>query len=1100
MEGRLLNFIATKSKLGRLLLSVAMLAVVTGCKAGGGVSNSPSQNVVTVVDIPTIAVPLASPYYSRNDTLTITGMCMTDYSVTISGDLSETKPCENSQYSFDVFKAVDGLYTFQITQTGKNGTTSAGAPLVWIKKTSVPPPSITSPAASPYPSAQSSLTIVGGCETGATLTLAGDSAGTVTCSNSLFVFNVPKSADGDYNFVLTQTDRAGNTASSNLVWEKSEVSVTPNNPSLVVATQQPLTISGGSGIYTVTVTANNSGGSYNAGTRTYTTGTLAGVNDTIQIVDSLGATRTLTVTIVPGAVDHLSLPTGNGDAQVKPIGQPLDGMLSVKVVDQYENGIPNYQLYFQVVDGDSEVIGNPVRTTNAQGIASVSVRTGFSLTKNEILVKPLSGALPDLASTGRTSITMTQTSTTSGKGPLGTAFNVGSSPTHTAVLDLNADGYRDVIVLNSGEPSIGILLGKGNGLFNTMTRITGVCNSPTGLTVGSFNSNTDAFADIAVSCGGADAIVVYQGRGDGTFVTPPTVISTAPNATIPLAIVSGDFNKDGRQDLAIASTGGSVVATYTGNGNGGFAGEQLFNVGLSPNTLAVVDLDKDGNLDLVVSNAGDNTLSVLSGDGTGGFGPQMTYGAGVGVVSIASADFNKDDWPDIAVAVNGEDVVAIYQNDLTGLLEAPNTNPVGVGPTSLAILDYDGDDNDDIVAVSNADSTFSVLPGLGNGAFGGAITRQTVINPAFVSVADVNGDGSKDFIISGDNKIDVVPVFAGGTIGLSADTGANPVDVAFAHFDADTYLDAAIINGGTNSVQIFTGDGKGRFIPGSTLATGVSPIAVKTADLNHDGHADLIIANNGNASVRIYLGKGDGTFEAAIDVTTASGPSGIVIQDFDSDGNDDLAVTAANANRVSVLLGNGDGTFRAKVDYVTGSSPNGITSIDLNEDQVYDLVTANNSSNDVSVLIGNGDGTFRSNVEYGVGNGPTSIVSADFNNDSVGDIAVLNATDGTVSVLRGLGDGSLSTNTDFSVGLTPVGLVLGDFNGDTRLDLATTNGTSFGFTTLYGAGNGQFNVSNSFTSEYPVNGLGVGDFNGDYALDLILLDSSNSKAHTWLGQ
>lgn len=1099
MDGRLLNRRNLKQS-NYCLLALLMLASVTGCRAGGGVSSTASQNTVTVVEIPTIASPLRTPHYSRDDTLTITGMCMTGYVVTISGDSSEQKTCENSAYSFDVLKVLDGLYTFQITQTGTNGTTSVGAPLVWVKKTSVPPPSITSPASSPFPSAQGTLSINGGCETGATLAISGDSTGTANCTNSNFSFSIPKISDGDYSFLITQTDRAGNTASTNLVWKKYGISVSPNNPSLVVATQQALTISGGSGDYTVTLATNNSGATYNSTTKVYTSGTIAAVNDTLQIVDTLGATKTLTISTVAGAVDHLSLPSGNGDAQIKPVGKELDSMLTVKVVDQYENGISNYPVYFHVVNGDSTVVGNPVRTTNSQGLASVAVRTGFSSTVSEILVKPASGALPDVAATGRSTLTMTQTTSASGKGPLGTTFTVGSSPTASTVVDLNGDTYRDVIVLNSGEPSLGILLGKGNGLLNSMSRITGVCNSPTGFTVGSFNSNIDAFVDIAVSCGGADTIVVYLGRGDGTFVTPAIVISTAPNATIPMAITGGDFNKDGYFDLAIASTGGSVVATYNGNGAGAFSGEQIFNVGLSPNSIATGDFNKDGNLDIIVSNSGDNTLSVLNGNAMGVFGAQTTYGSGIGVVSIAPADFNKDGWLDVAVAVNGEDNVAVYQNDLTGLLEAPNTNPVGVGPTSISTFDYDGDGNTDIVATNSGDSTASVLPGLGNGAFGGAITKPTVLNPSFVSVGDLNGDGTKEIVISGDGKLDIIPVFTGGAIGVSADTGSTPIDAVFGHFDTDIYLDVAVINSGSNSLQVFSGDGKGRFAPRLTLATGISPITVKSADFNHDGWNDLAIANNGNSSVRIFLGKSDGTFEAGVDFTTASGPSGIAIQDFDGDGNDDLAVAASNANRVSVLRGIGDGTFVAKVDYVSGSSPSGVTAIDLNGDDVLDLVTANNSSNDASVLIGNGDGTFRAKVDYATGIGPAAIVSADFNNDGIGDVAVLNSTDATVSILRGVGDGSLSTATDFSTGASPVGLVLGDFNGDTRIDLATSNSSSLGFTTLYGAGNGQFNVTNSFTTDYTVSGLAVGDANGDYALDLIILDSTTSKAHTWLGQ
>lgn len=1100
MDGRLLNTLNISPVLVRPIMAASLLFAIAGCRAGGGVSNAPVQNTVTVVKIPTIASPLVSPHYSRDDTLRITGMCMTGNSVTISGDASETKTCENSEYFFDVLKIMDGLYTFQIAQTGIDGTKSAAAPLVWVKKTSIAPPTITSPAASPFLSSQSNLSVIGGCETGATITLTGDSGGTTACSNSIFAFNVPKTADGEYTFTLNQTDRAGNSASSLLVWRKFGIAVTPANPSLVVTSSQTLSMSGGSGAYSVSFTSNNSGATYNPGTRVYTAGTLAGVTDVLQVTDTLGASKTVTVTTVPGPVDHLSLPSQSGDAQVKPVGQALDDMLSIKVVDRYENGIPNYQVYFQVVGGDSEVIGNPVRTTNAQGVASVSVRAGQNSTNSEFLVKPATGSLPDLAGTGRTRLTMTQSSTTSGKGPMGTVFSVGSGPTHSAVVDLNGDTYRDLVVLNSGEPSIGIRLGKGNGLYQNMTRITGVCNTPTAMIAASLNSNVDTFLDLAVSCGGSDAIVVYTGRGDGTFNTPATVISTAPNATIPLSITSGDFNKDGRLDLAIASTGGSVVAVYFGNGNGAFAGEQIFNVGTSPNAIAVGDLNKDGNLDLVASNAGDNTISVLNGNGSGSFEPAMTYGSGVGVVSIGISDLNKDGWQDVAVAVNGEDTVAVYLNDLTGLLEAPTTNPVGIGPTSLAILDYDGDGNQDIAAVTSGDSHLSILPGMGNGAFGGAISRVTVLNPSFISFGDVNGDNQNDFAVSGDGKVEIIPVFPSGVVGLAVETGSNPTDTAFARFNNDIYVDMAVINNGANSLQIFTGDGKGRFTLATTLATGVSPVSVKSSDFNHDGYADLVVVNNGNATVRIYLGKGDGTFEAPLDFTTASGPAGVAIQDYDSDGNEDLAVVAVNSNRVSILRGLGDGTFGAKVDYITGSSPSGITAIDLNEDQTLDLVTSNNSSNNVTVLIGNGNGTFRSGVEYPVGNGPTLIVSSDFNNDGVGDVAVLNSTDGTISILRGLGDGSLSVGLEISAGLSPTGIVLGDFNGDTRVDLATGNGPNFGFTVLYGAGNGQFNVSASFASDYPVGNLGAADVNGDYSLDMIVLDNTGSEAHTWLGQ
>jgi hypothetical protein len=248
-----------------------------------------------------------------------------------------------------------------------------------------------------------------------------------------------------------------------------ESTVSPSNPSLVVATPQVLTLFREGRAPTPFRSSRTilAGTLHIQGTRTYTTGTSGrGHRHTSLVTDSLGATQSIAISTVAGAVDHLSLSGSlSGDAQVKPVGQVLDEMLSVKVVDRYENGISNYQVYFQIIEGDGEIIGNPVQTTNAQGFANVSLRTGFANTKNEIFVSPLAGSLPDVAATGRSTLTMTQTTTSSGKGTMGTTFTVGSGPTANAVVDLNQDGYRDLIVLNSSEPSIGILLGRGNGLF-----------------------------------------------------------------------------------------------------------------------------------------------------------------------------------------------------------------------------------------------------------------------------------------------------------------------------------------------------------------------------------------------------------------------------------------------------------------------------------------------------------------------------------------------------------------------------------------------------------------------------------------------------------
>jgi hypothetical protein len=1093
--------LVTLNDFSKLAAAMLLPAFILGCRAGGGITATPTPTpYVAVIEVPTIALPTSSPYYSKDDTLTITGQCMTGYLVNLAGDATDSQTCANSTYNFSVLKLMDGLYSFQITQTGDQKTTSIPAPLVWVKKTSVSAPQLTSPAASPYFSALNSITISGGCESSATLTLQGDGNGTTTCVNSAFSFSVPKLGDGDYNIAVQQTDRAGNVATTSIVWKRYGITVSPNNPSIVVGTSQALTIAGGSGSYSVNIVTNNSGGSYNSTTRVYTPGTIGGVTDSLMIVDSLGSTKPLTVSTVSGSADHLMLAPVSGNSQIKPVGGLLDDPLAVKVVDRYGNGIPAYQLYFQVISGDGRILGNPVKTTNASGIASASMRVGFQATTNSIFVSPLSGTLPDLAGSGYATLSMVETAEAVGKGPMGTTFAVSDNPAQFVMIDVNLDGYKDAVELNTGDHTIGILLGKGNGLFGAITKITGVCLTPTGIAAGDFNA--DGKQDIAVSCANNDTISIYTGKGDGTFNNASS-LSVAPDATRPTSIISVDLDADGKLDLAITS-GAGVVAVLKGQGDGTFLPPVAFNVGLAPAALVAVDLNKDTKMDLVVSDTDDNTLRVLEGDGAMGFALPVIYGTGVGPIAIAVGDFNKDTWPDLVVTHNGEDTVGIYNNDGTGLLDSPNSTAVGGGPNSLAVADFNADGNLDVAVLNSGESNISMMLGSGTGLLSLDSTVPTVISPAYILSIDANGDATPDLFVTGDKLLNFIPAQTGAVMGFKTPVGSNPVVSAVGLIDGDAFLDLAVVNNSSKTVSILTGNGKGFYSLKTTLPTGNNPSAIVLRDLNSDGYLDLIVTNQDAATLRVYLGVGDGTFGAGIDYTTGSGPSGIAAQDFNHDGKIDLAVSCVNTSKVSILLGVGDGTFQSKTDIPSGSQPGtgpvAIVAVDLDNDKVIDLVTANNSSNDASVLIGNGDGTFRTPVEYTTGFGPVALRAGDFNADGKQDVAVVNSIDGTISILIGNGDGSLRTNNDFSCGNTPTGLVTGDFNGDGRIDLATANGTSTGFTILTGGGNGQFNTSTAYTTDYTANGITVGDSNGDGALDLIILDSTSSNARVWLGQ
>src|SRR5260370_41807701 len=90
-------------------------------------------------------------------------------------------------------------------------------------------------------------------------------------------------------------------------------------------------------------------------------------------------------------------------------------------------------------------------------------------------------------------------------------------------------------------------------------------------------------------------------------------------------IVAGDFNGDGKLDLAIADSGVSggsdhgAVVILIGNGDGTFQTPARYAAGTSPVSLAVADFNGDGQLDLVVANAQSASVSIFLGAGDGPF-------------------------------------------------------------------------------------------------------------------------------------------------------------------------------------------------------------------------------------------------------------------------------------------------------------------------------------------------------------------------------------------------------------------------------------------------------------------------------------------------
>jgi hypothetical protein len=221
-------------------------------------------------------------------------------------------------------------------------------------------------------------------------------------------------------------------------------------------------------------------------------------------------------------------------------------------------------------------------------------------------------------------------------------------PLQMIVADFNGDGNQD-LAFTGGSGFVYLFLGKGDGTFQPLRRFTSGGAESYSIAVGDVNGDgkPDLIVTNVFTGQSKGNVSVLLGNGDGTFQLPIKIRA----GFRPTQSALGDFNGDGKLDMAVANKG--RVDLFLGNGDGTFARGAVLRSPLPYiQWIATADFHSDGKTDIAIVDLPyakfPNAVVVFSGNGDGTFEPPVSFKVGEDPGQMVVGDFNRDGKPDIA--------------------------------------------------------------------------------------------------------------------------------------------------------------------------------------------------------------------------------------------------------------------------------------------------------------------------------------------------------------------------------------------------------------------------------------------------------------------